>query len=195
MRTRTFSWPVAPAWPRLPPPSARPLPIPSTAAAETVETQSQPFGRSDNWRSRRSVSWWVGLAVALVLLAGSATPQALASIPSLAGGNGVVTTIPVGNSPFGVAANTLTGWVYVANASAASASVINASNNTVVATIPVGPKLVAVAVKPLTGRIYVADLGADSVSVINGATNTITATTPLGSDPNEVAINPSNFQN
>ena len=52
--------------------------------------------------------------------------------------NTVVATIPVGESPFGVAVNPANGLVYVTNAGSNTVSVIDPATNTVVATIPVG---------------------------------------------------------
>ena len=110
----------------------------------------------------------------------------------------VVATIPVGAKPVGVAVNTTTNRVYVANrfSNPATVSVIDGATNVVIATIPVtvGSQLFsepfAVAVNPTTNRVYVShDKGMGHVSVIDGATNaviaTITVRVPIG-----VAVNP-----
>ena len=52
--------------------------------------------------------------------------------------NTVVTTVPVGDRPQGVAVNPAGTRVYVANNYANSVSVIDTATNTVVATVPVG---------------------------------------------------------
>ena len=53
-------------------------------------------------------------------------------------GNTIVATVPVGNSPWGVAVDPNTNLIYVANYSSNSVSVIDGASNTVVGTIAVG---------------------------------------------------------
>ena len=85
-------------------------------------------------------------------------------------------TIPVGNGPFGVAVNSVTNTVYIANFGVLSAaqpvgntvSVISGRTNTVTATIPVGTAPGEVATNPLTNTAYVTNFGDNTVSVISG---------------------------
>jgi len=91
-----------------------------------------------------------------------AAPTAAAAAPM------VTATIPVGSESDTVAANPLTGSVYVASQLANTVSVISGGSNTVTATIPVGSGPVGVAVNPLTGAVYTANVGDDTVSVIFG---------------------------
>ena len=81
--------------------------------------------------------------------------------------NTVVATIPVGNSPFGVAINPTSGLVYVANANYITVSVIDPATNTVIATIPVGEGPSGVAINPTNGLVYVANAGSNTVSVVS----------------------------
>jgi YVTN family beta-propeller protein len=75
--------------------------------------------------------------------------------------------VPVGEEPQGVATNTLTGRVYVANSRSDTVSVIQ--DNTVVATVAVGGSPRWVAVDPLTELVYVANTADGTVSVIEDA--------------------------
>ena len=67
----------------------------------------------------------------------------------------VIATIGVGNQPVGVAVNSTTSRVYVANLEGGSLSVIDGATNTIIATVGVGFKPGDVAVNPSTNRIYV----------------------------------------
>jgi YVTN family beta-propeller protein len=73
--------------------------------------------------------------------------------------NAVIATIPVGDSPFGVAVSPDGSKVYVTNLGSASVSVIDAATNTVTATIPVGLQPSGVAVTPDGSKLYVANEG------------------------------------
>ena len=59
--------------------------------------------------------------------------------------NTVVTTVPAGSSPIGVAINPAGTFAYVTNSGSNDVSVINTSTNAVVATIPVGSRPLSVA--------------------------------------------------
>ncbi|AKB82590.1 Chitin binding protein [Methanosarcina barkeri 3] len=101
----------------------------------------------------------------------------------------VITTIPVGSNPDGVAVNP-TGKVYVTNNGDNTISVIDTATNTVTATVLVGSNPDGVAVNPAGTRVYVTNANSDTVSVIDTATNKVTATVPVGSYPWGVAVNP-----
>ena len=102
----------------------------------------------------------------------------------------VVTTIPVGSDPEGVAVNTAGSYVYVANYEDNTVSVINTGTNSVVATIPVGGNPYGVAVNTAGTFVYVANLGGSSVSIIDTSTNSVVATIPVGQYPYGIAVNP-----
>ena len=95
----------------------------------------------------------------------------------------VVATVTVGTNPYGVAYGN--GFVYVANFSGNSVSVIDASTNTVTATVTVGTSPYGVAYG--NGFVYVANDGGNSVSVIDASTNTVTKTVTVGTNPFGVA--------
>jgi serine/threonine-protein kinase len=72
--------------------------------------------------------------------------------------NTVTRTIPVGSTPYGVAADPAARTVYVANYSGgagAIVSVINEATNTVTATVPLDSPPSEVAVDPATRTAYV----------------------------------------
>ena len=106
------------------------------------------------------------------------------------GSNGA--TIPVGSRPVGVAVNTTTGKIYVANSGSNNVSVIDGASNTVVATVtdPHAIAPVALAVNATTNTIYVANSQSNNVTVIDAATNSVTATIPVGTSPSGVDIDP-----
>jgi YVTN family beta-propeller protein len=108
--------------------------------------------------------------------------------------NSVLTTIPVGSFPQGVAVTPDGTHAYVANVSD-SVSVIDTSTNIVSATVPLpaGSEPIAVAISPDGTRAYVASCGTSSVSVISTSTNGVVATVstaPLGACPYGVAVAP-----
>ncbi len=112
-----------------------------------------------------------------------AGPTAVAAVPM------VTATISVGSESDAVAANPLTGSVYVTNQLDNTVSVISGQTNTISATIPVGSPQ-GMAVNPLTGDVYVTNFNDSTVSVISGQTNTVSTTIPVGSLPISVAVNP-----
>src|ERR1017187_4509501 len=130
-------------------------------------------------RSFQFVLLLFSLAVAL--------PSAVAQV--------TVATVSAGNSPFGVAVNSITNKTYVANQDDNTVTVIDgATNNTT--TVPVGVYPYAVAVDSATNKIYVANYcGSDltcsssgTVTVIDGATNN-TVTVNAGFSPEDVEVN------
>jgi YVTN family beta-propeller protein len=140
---------------------------------------------------------FVGACLTLVLLVAvgmpaTASPAAPARDTTLAATAAIKvrTTIPVGTSPFGVAANPVTDTIYVANTFDDTVSVISGRRNTVVATITVGLDPFGVATNPVTNTIYVASQTVNEVVVIRGRTNTVVATVGVGGTPQGVAVNP-----
>ena len=87
-------------------------------------------------------------------------------------------TVPAGNSPVGMAVNSLTNKSYVANSDDNTVTVIDgATNNTTTVAVGIYPS--AVVVNPATNQIYVANscgndpscVSLGTVTVIDGATN------------------------
>jgi YVTN family beta-propeller protein len=87
--------------------------------------------------------------------------------------NTVVTTVPVGANPIGVAITPNGAFAYVANGTSSSISIINTTSNTVVATIPGMAVPIFLAVTPNGAFVYVSNALASDVRVIDTATNTI----------------------
>jgi YVTN family beta-propeller protein len=109
--------------------------------------------------------------------------------------NTVVATVPVGESPTGVAVNPTTNLIYVTDAAwsawSGTVSVIDGTTNTVVSTIPVNQWPLDVAVNPVTNLIYVANAAwSGTISVIDGGSNTVVGNIPVGFSPQRVAVNP-----
>jgi len=120
--------------------------------------------------------------------------------------NTVLSPITVGLNPFGLAVNTKTNMIYVANIGGAgffgcdsdpsySVSVIDGSTNIVVNTITVGLGPAAVAVNPKTNKIYVTVNGGcctsgNTVAVVDGSTNAVVDTITVADDPFLIAVNP-----
>jgi YVTN family beta-propeller protein len=106
----------------------------------------------------------------------------------------VSATISVGAAPNGIAVNTATNRVYVANNAGDTVSVIDGRTYAVVATVPVGPGPAGVAVNPVTNRVYVAissnAIDQGSVTVIDGSANAVIASIPVDLTPNFIAVNP-----
>ncbi len=105
--------------------------------------------------------------------------------------NTVVTTIPVGSGPSGVAVSPAGTRVYVTNVISNDLSVIDTALKTVVATIPVLPAPVGIAINPAGTRVYVANNISGHVTVIDAMTNTVLGSVISGSIPYGVAVHPS----
>ena len=107
----------------------------------------------------------------------------------------VVATVPVGTRPHGVAVNSVTNKIYVANLDGNTVTVIDGATNNI-ATVNVGEFPNEVAVNPVTNKIYVTNLcgnehnclSSGTVTVIDGATNTPT-TVNVGYYPYGLAVN------
>jgi len=103
----------------------------------------------------------------------------------------VIATIPVGQNPTGVAVDTSTNRIYVANSTDNDVSVINGATNAEIASIPVGNAPEGLDVSPTAHRAYVANRFSNNVTAIDTTTNTVMATIPVGVGPVGVAINSS----
>ena len=98
-------------------------------------------------------------------------------------------TVTVGNGPEGVAGDSETGMVYVADPFSNQVSVIDSFSNEVVATIPVGSQPWGIAVDGADNVIYVTNSGSNTISVINGLTDAVTKTIAVGTKPEGIAFN------
>ncbi|MGB9939582.1 PGF-pre-PGF domain-containing protein [Methanosarcina sp.] len=96
--------------------------------------------------------------------------------------NNVTATVPVGQSPGGVAVTPDGKKVYVAN-SDPTVSIIDTATNTVTATINVGNRPYGVAVNPAGTKVYVTNPDSGMVSLIDTTTNKVTATVNVGGSP------------
>jgi YVTN family beta-propeller protein len=95
---------------------------------------------------------------------------------------GATNTIPVGQDPYGIAADTASHTVYVSNQNSGTVSVISEATDKVTDTINVGNEPQGLAVDPNTGTVWVTNYLAGTVSVISQATNTVIQT--INVDPN-----------
>ncbi len=139
-------------------------------------------------------------ALLLVLIVGFA----VISLPSLA--QQVIATVPVGIQPWGLAVNSITNKIYVANScdsnpngscsgGTGTVTVIDgATDNTL--SVSAGYFTNSVALNPVTNRIYAVNQCSDescgsggSVTVMDGTSNTVIATVAVGNGPYGVAVN------
>jgi YVTN family beta-propeller protein len=98
--------------------------------------------------------------------------------------NRVIATVPLPNSPAGVA--TTGSRAYVSTDGVVE--VISIPSNNIVASIPVGRDAVGVAVT--SGYVFVANQSSNTVNVINVTTNSVEATLYVGNSPTGVAVYP-----
>ena len=104
--------------------------------------------------------------------------------------NAVVSTIPVGNEPYGASVSPDGSRVYVTNILTNNVSVINTATNTVIATVLVGSNPWGLAVSADGSKVYVANQASNNVSVINTTTNTVVSTIGVGTGPQGVTVSP-----
>lgn len=115
------------------------------------------------------------MALLMVFLVITTMNGLLTSTWSEAHAQSVITTIPVGDSPRGVAVNPLTNRIYVVNNLSQDVSVISGDTNSVLTTVGVAYSAVNVAVDPQTNRIYVSNCQVPQwgACVINGVNNSV----------------------
>jgi YVTN family beta-propeller protein len=88
--------------------------------------------------------------------------------------NKIVTAIPVGDSPHGVAVSPSGTRVYVTNYLSHTVSVINGTTQAVIGSpISVGDYPIGIVVSPSGSIVYVANEGSETISVIDAVTNTV----------------------
>ena len=105
--------------------------------------------------------------------------------------NSVISTIPVGMLPEGVAITPDGTKLYVTNAGSDTVSVINTTTNTTTSAITVGNVPYGIAITPNGTKAYVTNESDDTVSVIDTATNTATTfAIAVGNNPYGIAISP-----
>ena len=88
--------------------------------------------------------------------------------------------ITVGTNPVALAANPVTGKVYVANSGSNNVTIIDGVTRTTMGTIPVGSDPHWIAVNPETNRVLVSNFATSNVTVVNGATDTPISTLGTG---------------
>ena len=124
-------------------------------------------------------------------VAGLVFACALVSASSLATqADTVVSTIPAGESPSGVAINPAGTFAYVTNVDSDTVSKVDLATDTVATTIGVGDFPIGVAINPAGTFAYVTNRDSDTVSKIDLATDTVAATIGVGDWPIRVAFNP-----
>jgi len=94
----------------------------------------------------------------------------------------VVTTIPVGKGPVGMAVNQSSSLVYVANSLDNTISIISVATNAVIATVPVAQATFSIALNPAGTRGVISQADA-KVALLDTVTNTIVGYVPLRSQP------------
>lgn len=102
----------------------------------------------------------------------------------------VIGQVPVGDEPFGLAANSVTHKVYAVGFKSNDLTVIDATTNTALKTIALGhSEPTYVAVDETRNRVYVASHGAGRLIVIDGHSDTIVDTVFVGTGSFDVAVN------
>lgn len=102
----------------------------------------------------------------------------------------LVTRVPLGKTPWGIAVTPDGSQIYVANQGSNSVSVVATGNYSATHTIPVGASPWGVAVNPSGSKVYVANSGSGTVSIIDTASQTVIATVTAGSAPHWLAVTP-----
>lgn len=105
--------------------------------------------------------------------------------------NAVVTTIPVGTTPFGVAASPDGKTIYVANINSLSVSVISTATNQVTGAIKVSGQPYGLAVSPDGTLLYVTNHSGTNITVVNTSNNSTSRLVTVGGIPYEVVFQPS----
>ena len=104
--------------------------------------------------------------------------------------NQLVSTIRVGQWPYGASVSPNGTRVYISNILGKSISVINAVTNKVIATVPVGENPFGISISPDGSTVYVANEDSNTVSVINAASNTVVNTVNTGFYPTFTLVSP-----
>jgi YVTN family beta-propeller protein len=121
----------------------------------------------------------------------------VAGVAGIAKADSVISTIPVGTHPQGIAFDSANGNVYVANAFSNSISVISGSTNQVIATIPLSMQPRYIVFDSVNGNMYVAGVIVDvsptgqvsdtlTLAVISSSTNQVIANVPIAGGSRQV---------
>jgi YVTN family beta-propeller protein len=163
------------------------------------------------WHGVRAAACGTAALFAFALITLPAGAAALAYIPNHAGATvavvdttsgAVITTVPVGAAPIGVAVAPGGRHAYVAQHGSNTVAVISTNTFAVLAQIPVGSKPMGVALSPDGSRLYVTNFGTaaasgpgslwvnGSVSVIDTQSRTQLASVTAGANPSGIAVSP-----
>ena len=117
---------------------------------------------------------------------------AVDSNPTLVTGN-----ISTQSNPYGMAVDTMNGYLYVADYGTNNVSIINPSTGMIMKNITVGTNPEFIAFDSANNFLYVSNTGSNTVSIINGTStnvsnNTVLATVHVGSSPMGITYDPSN---
>ena len=93
--------------------------------------------------------------------------------------------VAVGTGPSGLAVNSTTNKIYVANNQSNDISIIDGATNSVTTVADPAANPSRVAINPVTNKVYVSHSSSNTISVLDGATNAVSTV----ADPN--ALNPS----
>jgi YVTN family beta-propeller protein len=104
----------------------------------------------------------------------------------------VDTITGLGNSPAGIAYDSINKRMYVTNFADNTVSVIDTTSNTVIDTIPVGGAPGDIAYDRINQDMYVINEDDNTVSVIDTTSNTVIDTIPVGDLPAGIAYDPIN---
>jgi YVTN family beta-propeller protein len=99
-----------------------------------------------------------------------------------------INTIPVGQTPIGIAASPDTETIYVADSSAGEVSCISVKSQSVVATVSVPSSPSALAVSPDGKYIYLVAENPASGYVISVASQAVVGTFPVGTQPRNIVV-------
>lgn len=102
-------------------------------------------------------------------------------------------TIPVGNTPHGIAVTPDGSKVYVTNSGDKTVSVIDANTNTVTATINVDNYPFGIVASLDGSTVYVANNGTNTISVIDVATDKVVNTYTVGTGPYGLTFSPDGY--
>ncbi len=100
----------------------------------------------------------------------------------------IAESVSVGNQPVDVAADPVTGYVYVVNQLGETVSVLQGTG--LIDTVEVGTTPVAVDVDPQTGYAYVVNSGDNTVTVIDSNNSFATTSVNVGTEPAALTVDP-----
>ncbi len=128
----------------------------------------------DNWQEVEFTITNPTSSPAVINLFDIPTPLKIPSSPSLTPPAVIITSIPVGITPVGVAFCPVNNAVYVCNQTANTISVIDGNTDLVIATLTGSFNVpTAIVYNPVNNMMYVTNNGSGSVNTINCATNAV----------------------